>query len=313
MPDLGSPRRRSARARAFTLIELLVVLAILAILIGLLLPAVQKARQAAARSQCMNNLKQLGLAAHSYNDSLGQLPPVWGTGNGMGSAFFCLLPYLEQDALFEEAGRNVNNWFAVSGGNEYASSFPIKTYLCPSDSSGPDDGLWKRGALDNEVGKWAYSNYGVNFQVFGKPSAGDNAALNMQGAGNIPNTIPDGASNTLLFAEKYRHCGSYGSLWGHGSWNVPWMALFAYGKADGSAGYASNANPAGSVGSGSKFLVQPSPWQTACDPSRAASPHAGGIHVGLGDGSARFASAGLQPSVWWALCTPAGDEPLGNW
>jgi hypothetical protein len=278
-----------------------------------LLPAVQKVREAASRTVCQNNLKQVGLAVHHYNDSQGKLPPAWGTGNGVGTVFFCLLPYLEQDALFEVSRHDVNNWFPVQGGNQYASSAPMKTFLCPADGSGPEAGLWARGALANEVGEWAWGNYGVNFQVFGKPGAGDNAAANMQGSARIPGTLVDGTSNTVLFAEKYKRCGSYGSLWGHGAWNVPWMALFAYGTADGSQGYSSNSNPAGSVGPGSKFLVQPTPWATACDPSRAASPHAGGINLGLGDGSARFASAGLEPGLWWALCTPAGGEPVGDW
>jgi prepilin-type N-terminal cleavage/methylation domain-containing protein/prepilin-type processing-associated H-X9-DG protein len=297
----------------FTLIELLIVIAIIAILIGLLLPAVQKVREAAARVKCQNNLKQIGIAAHSYNDGIGLLPPAWGTGNGFGTVFFCLMPYLEQDNIFQQARQNVNNWFPVPGGNQYASNFEINTFLCPVDGSGPPSGLWLRGALADEVGKWAWGNYAANFQVFGNPDAGDNAGANMQGSARIPGSFADGASNTLLFAEKHRRCGNYGSLWGHGSWNVPWMALFAYGSRDGLHNYSSNSDPAGSVGIGSKFQVRPEPWNTACDPSRAASPHSGGINVGLGDGSVRFASAALSPDVWWHLCTPAGGEVLGDW
>src|SRR5215207_5859307 len=98
---------RTAPRRGFTLIELLVVIAIIAILIGLLLPAVQKVREAANRIKCTNHLKQLGLAAHSYHDSQGHLPPVVGyyppASGAFGTCFFHLLPYLEQDPLFRTA------------------------------------------------------------------------------------------------------------------------------------------------------------------------------------------------------------------
>jgi type II secretory pathway pseudopilin PulG len=295
------------------LIELLVVIAIIAILIGLLLPAVQKVREAAARMQCSNNLKQLGLACHNCNDTYGKLPSPW---TGTATVFFGLLPYIEQNNLYQISGQNVNNYFPVSGGNQYASSAEIKTFMCPSDASGPASGLWARGALANEVGAWAWSNYGANFQVFGNPDAGDNAGANMVGSSSIPATFTDGTSNTMLFAEKYRRCGPTGSLWGHGSWDVPWMALFAYGNRAGTAGYASNciSGPAGIVGPASKFQSQPTPWETACTPSRPASPHAGGINAGLGDGSVQFLTTGIDPNVWWALCTPANGEPIsGNY
>ena len=304
--------RRGRGRSAFTLIELLVVIAIIAVLIGLLLPAVQKVREAAARSTCQNKLKQMALACHGANDTNGKLPAVWDAA-GTGSVEFFLLPFMEQDAVYKLANANVNNTFPVAGGNQYASNVTQKNYLCPSDASGPDEGLWHRGGVASEVGNWGFSNYGANYQVFGLPGGGDNAGANMAGQTKIAGGIPDGTSQTILFAEKYRRCGNNGSLWGHGSWNVPWMSLFAYGKADGSAGYTSNASPAGVVGAASKFQSQPNPWATACDPGRAASPHTGAINVGMGDGSVRGLTAGIDPATWWWLCTPAGNDIPANY
>jgi prepilin-type N-terminal cleavage/methylation domain-containing protein/prepilin-type processing-associated H-X9-DG protein len=299
----------SGRRRGFTLIELLVVIAIIAILIGLLLPAVQKVREAAARMKCQNNIKQNALACHSYNDANGKLPPAWGAA---GTVAWFNMPYMEQDNVYRLCNGNVNNYFSVSGGNTYGSNVIMKAELCPSDASGPDEGLWARGALANEIGNWGFGNYGVNFQVFGNPDMGDNAGANMATGFQI-NTISDGTSNTIFYAEKYRRCGGNGSLWGHGSWNVPWMAMFAYGNRAGTAGYGSNSSPAGAVGPGSKFLVKPDPWGSACNPSYAASPHMGGINVGFGDGSVRFLSSGVDANTWWALCTATSGDIPGNY
>src|SRR5207249_4755836 len=142
---------RTTPRRGFTLIELLVVIAIIAVLIGLLLPAVQKVREAANRIKCANNLKQLGLAAHHYHDVNQHLPPGIGyyppARGEFGTYFFHLLPYLEQDNLYRSALGSVpfpppdGPTTVFYPGNNKVYSQPVKVFLCPSDPSVGSDGV----------------------------------------------------------------------------------------------------------------------------------------------------------------------------
>jgi prepilin-type N-terminal cleavage/methylation domain-containing protein len=301
----------------FTLVELLVVIAIIGILVALLLPAVQAAREAARRSSCQNNLKQAALALHNCHDQMRVLPPAYGplgsSTTGNGTVHYYLLGFAEQGNVVQKTNNDVNAWAQETATTVRAgSNFPISMYLCPSDASAPDDGLWARGGAPSgmtEVGNWAFSNYAANYQLFGEPGKGDNAGVNMHSKAGL-GRISDGTSNTIAFAEVSRRCGNNGSLWGHGSWNVPWMSLIAYGSADGTTGYTSNSNPAGKVGPASKPQSRFTPWETLCDPTVPQGYHPGGINTALSDGSVRFVGNTVDGNTWWAIITPnRGDIP----
>src|SRR5262249_55732716 len=133
-------RIRATRSRGFTLIELLVVIAIIAILIGLLLPAVQKVREAAARTQCQNNLKQMGIALHSYESANGRFPTSGESKSGIGiavfdlhSTFTCMLPFIEQENVFRLMDLNYAYNDRRAPNNQVAARTIIRTYLCPSN------------------------------------------------------------------------------------------------------------------------------------------------------------------------------------
>ncbi|HVK08873.1 MAG TPA: DUF1559 domain-containing protein [Gemmataceae bacterium] len=214
------PRSRTA---GFTLIELLVVIAIIAILIGLLLPAVQKVREAAARTQCLNNLKQLGLACHNYHDANGKLPYVRsGGGQNRHSWAMLLLPYIEQDNIYKTYQSTITGVNKTDGLNNHnttnatmtaAREAQVKTYVCPSRRGPPvlcnlNDSATSVKGMGSDYAICAghsttVPTTGIFRLVNGTPADHQKAGITLMG-------VSDGLSNTLMIGEKHVKQGTFG-------------------------------------------------------------------------------------------------------
>jgi prepilin-type N-terminal cleavage/methylation domain-containing protein/prepilin-type processing-associated H-X9-DG protein len=305
-------RARSKDRSAFTLIELLVVIAIIGILIGLLLPAVQKVREAANRTKCSNNLKQIGIAVHNMHSVYDCMPPLcapdgWtnvtvsGPFNGYNYTIFSwLLPYVEQDALFRMLKPGSSNYC----GGEYNKS--VKTYFCPAETS--YDGNGYSFITYGGANGFSGSDYLANYYVFGTPTAASDA-LRVQGSNRFASVV-DGLSNTIFFTEGYVSCTTGGNISNapatanlYADSTPPWRPIFCHNTPDKTTG---PGYPACNL-----FQMQPNYLQT-CDPSRPQSPHSGGINACLGDGSVRFVSSAVSATTWAEACDPRDGVPLGS-
>jgi prepilin-type N-terminal cleavage/methylation domain-containing protein len=314
------------RWRGFTLIELLVVIAIIAILIGLLLPAVQKVREAAARIQCNNNLKQMALAVHNFHDTYQRYPPLLGrqgieptctrtaatyNGPAWGNVHYFILPFIEQDNFYKATyDPNPDGNHSCPGYRPWLNRWhPIKTYICPSDPTIPPSGIGTRIRLATWYDNPSLTSYAANAQVFGTVNP-NGTLVTTEGAARMPANFQDGTSNTIMFAERYGVCGYYmnTSSYGPGSGGTVWNWWGYLGSGDSATAMFARY----SVGPASLFQVQPKPYQTNCDVFRASTGHTGGMQAALCDASVRNLAQGLSPTTWWAACTPSNGDLLGS-
>jgi prepilin-type N-terminal cleavage/methylation domain-containing protein len=301
----GGTKRAMSNRRAFTLIELLVVIAIIAILIGLLLPAVQKVREAASLLSCRNNLKQIGLAMHQYHDTQGSFPvgyydptpwPALDNGPGWGWGAY-LLPYLEQNNLFQQIRFDLDVGDPANAG--IRATF-LKIYSCPSDPSGSTTFMITDGGSNSWTlarGNYVACNGNDGVDDFTTPP--HTGAFVRAIKGYRVADITDGLSNTFFVGDRTSKL-SY-STWVGG----PTGALNPFFQAPGNFGAEVTLLMChgGVTGPNTPGVF---------DADSTSSPHQLGVPFLFGDGSVHFISNGIDIATWMALATRAGGEPMTN-
>ncbi len=311
------PRPTGSRRAGFTLIELLVVIAIIATLIGLLLPAVQKVREASNRTKCLNNIRQVGLAVLQVFEKHKRLPPGFGDFDGRQdqTLHYYLLPYLEEVVLYEEpvarpgpppVPRRAVNPNTGASTPYFVGAHKVNPYLCPSDYS--DGGAIGRITIRPPGGNqtWGATNYVFNARVF---SVGTGA-----GSTRFPEGIRDGTSKTMFFTERLAVCGSNdrgGAAWAYIPYTVPGATMYAAPT----TATTVNWGPAfGHSGTGNPGLAvfQDQPSTANCDPIITSTAHQGVINLCMADGAARSVSSSISAGTWRAAITANGNDYLGN-
>lgn len=296
--------------RAFTLIELLVVIAIIAVLIALLLPAVQQAREAARRTQCKNNLKQLALAMHNYHDQCNIFP--YGERN-TGSYHIRdtwmqqVLPMIEQAPLYTAYQADMSMW--IMDVTPTVRDRPLAAFQCPSDPSGPAKGGsgGTRSGGDGFQGNYVMcigktQNYNV-----------DNGGMFYWNSNTGLRSVIDGTSNTIMTSEVMIRGAANTGGWGEGGgyWG---------GGEGGGYGFTTQYPPNSTV-SDMVYQCKSTSWPNAPCTSKttystqlilARSYHTGGVHAAMADGAIRFISNNIDVNVFNRLGTRAGGEVVGD-
>ena len=318
--------RRGFR-RAFTLIELLVVIAIIAILIGLLLPAVQKVREAAARSQCLNNGKQIALALHNYHDANGYFPPGAVTNDAARTRLgvpttvspkplhgwaVWMLPYIEQENMFRQY-RKDKDWRAPE--NQPVVATPVKTFQCPS---APNAGRFATGTFNGSPYQAAAGDYGVDNAINSALRSGayappnnliddlGGAAVSYLGVMRVNEfqriaDMLDGTSNTIFICEDAGRPARY-------------RAGKAVSGTVSGAGWADRDNEYITHGFTADGVSSPGPCPINCtNDNEIYGFHPNGAVCVLGDGSARLISQNTSIRVVGRLITRAGGEVVGEY
>ena len=314
---------------AFTLIELLVVIAIIAILIGLLLPAVQKIREAANRLKCSNNLKQVSLAAHNFESANGKFPEgAWATGIAYGNSDLTrLLPYIEQDNIAKEYDYSQPWW--GSAANVAVAGNRINILMCPSDP--------------NAAGRAApmgWSNYHGNCGIWYDRSGKDGMFDDLLDTGRTIASVADGTSNTALYAEvangvytntgRHRVADCYDTSTSAPYQQLTWAALQAARAELLAKDWTTAPIPWSDTWRYKGYpYVEGSPWRIwynhLLPPNKAcwvpngefwgivvpaSSYHSGGANVAMVDGSVRFVRDSVDMDAWMAAGSRAGGEAL---
>jgi prepilin-type N-terminal cleavage/methylation domain-containing protein/prepilin-type processing-associated H-X9-DG protein len=333
--------------RAFTLIELLVVIAIIAILIALLVPAVQKVREAASRTQCINNMKQLGLAAHAYHDVIKKFPRnyAYQVGGNVWEALnanFLILPYIDQGPLYQQGMANITNWGFIYG---TLLNTPLTVFRCPSSPPAPARGTNFSG-WDGPGTSYAWCS-GSNIETVWAGSR-FNGMIAYQVDRRMAD-VTDGVSNTILAAEVLS--GSNASTAANGRYpfdvfytNDSYFNSVANREFPTQAeldiiGNQAKNSPSGIrsnngtmwgwySASNASFNTAAPPnwvWPSAggnCCPGGAhdwgygiipaRSMHSGGVNVLMGDGTVRFVQNSIALRTWQNLGSGRDNQPIGD-